>query len=151
MIATELGHASRPTERWALAFQKGDEVVAGIEAFAREHGIETAHFTAIGAFRAATLAYFDWDTRKYHEIPVDEQVEVASLVGNVAIADGEPTVHIHCVLSRGDGTAVAGHLMEARVRPTLELFLDVHGERLVKEADAESGLSLLAPNQPAGR
>src|SRR5262249_19709123 len=49
---------------------------------------------------------------------VSERLEVASLIGDVASSpDGKPALHIHAVLGRSDGTARAGHLMEARVRP----------------------------------
>jgi uncharacterized protein len=132
----------------AIAFEKGDRVVEMLAALARDEGIEAAHFTAIGAFRQAELAYFDWDGKEYRNLPVDEQVEVASLTGNISLVDGEPAVHVHCVLGRSDGSAVAGHLVEATVRPTLELFLHVHATALEKEADAETGLDLLAANEP---
>ncbi len=71
----------------------------------------------------SVLKYFDWETKEYVDNAVDEQVEVASLIGDVAEADAEPSVHIHLVIGRRDGTAMAGHLGEAHVRPTLELVL----------------------------
>jgi predicted DNA-binding protein with PD1-like motif len=101
--------------------------------------------TAIGAFREATLGYFDWETMDYLKIPVREQVEVVSLVGDVAEGEkGGPKVHAHVVVSRRDGTALAGHLLEARVRPTLELILvDESPAHLQRRHDAESGLALI--------
>ena len=46
------------------------------------------------------------------------------VVGDIAIGpDGKPSVHVHAVLGRRDGTAMAGHLQEARVRPTLEIIV----------------------------
>ena len=60
-------------------------------------------------------AIFEWETKQYRPIPVDEQVEVASLVGDIALGpDGKPSIHLHAVLGRHDGTALAGHLLEAR-------------------------------------
>lgn len=146
MNVHRLGASTAP--RYALAFEKGDPVMETLEAFARERGIGAAHFTAIGAFREATLAYFDWSTKAYREIPVDEQVEVGSLTGNIATVGGEPAVHVHCVLGRSDGSTVAGHLVEAHVRPTLELFLAAGPGAIEKHADRETGLDLLAPNTP---
>lgn len=146
MNVHRIGASAAP--RYALAFEKGDNVIETLSAFARDRGIGAAHFTAIGAFRDATLAYFDWSTKEYEEISVDEQVEVASLTGNIATVDGEPAIHVHCVLGRSDGSTVAGHLVEARVRPTLELFLVVGPGSLEKHADHETGLDLLAPSVP---
>lgn len=54
-----------------------------LERFARENALGGAHFTAIGAFSEAMLAYYDWEARTYREIPVREQVEVVSLSGDV--------------------------------------------------------------------
>jgi predicted DNA-binding protein with PD1-like motif len=128
------GHAS------ALVFDQGDEFIETMRSHARRAGTKAAHFTALGAFRSARLAYFDWETKEYVEIPVDEQVEVTSLVGDVGIHDGEPVIHAHCVLGRSDGSAITGHLLEGHVRPTLELFFTAYDSSLVREIDEESGL-----------
>ena len=73
---------------------------------------------------APDSAYFDWESKHYQPIEVREQVEVASLVGDVAVGpDGKPSIHVHAVLGKREGTALAGHLEEARVRPTLEIIL----------------------------
>jgi uncharacterized protein len=76
---------------YALVFDKGDEVVAELEAFARELALTAARFTAIGAFSDVKLGYFDRDQKDYLEIPVAEQVEVLSLLGDIAEKDGEPS------------------------------------------------------------
>ena len=128
-----------------LVFQTGDEVVSTLEAFAREHEITAARFTAIGAFSEAKLGYFDWERKEYEEIPLAEQVEVLTLAGDVALKDGEPSVHAHVVLGKRDATAHGGHLLEARVRPTLELVLVESPAHLRKEHDPETGLALIAP------
>jgi predicted DNA-binding protein with PD1-like motif len=127
----------------ALVLDVGDEAVATLTSFAEERGIEAAHFTAIGAFREAVIAFFDWDSKSYEEIPVDEAVEVASMTGNVSRKDGAARVHAHVVLGRRDGSALAGHLVSGVVRPTLELMLVEERAKLVRTVDAESTLPLL--------
>jgi uncharacterized protein len=126
-----------------LVFGSGDEVVSTLEAFAREHELTAARFTAIGAFSEATLGYFDWERKTYAEIPLAEQVEVLTLAGDIALKDGEPAVHAHVVVGKRDATAHGGHLLEARVRPTLELVESP--AHLRKEHDPETGLALIAP------
>jgi predicted DNA-binding protein with PD1-like motif len=129
---------------FALVYQTGDEVVSALTAFAREQQTRSAHFTAIGAFRDAILAYFDWDTKQYKKIPVREQVEVLTLAGDIAWKDDtEPVVHAHVVLGRSDGSTRGGHLMEAHVRPTLELVLTESPRHLERRYDPESGLALI--------
>ena len=139
----KLLHDSDGRRVWALVFDKGDEAVAGLEAFARQERVHAAHFTAIGAFSEATLGYFDRGRSDYDRIPVSEQVEVLSLVGDIALQDGEPTVHAHAVLGRRDGTTIGGHLFEGRVWPTLELFLSAEPAALEKREDEETGLFLI--------
>ncbi len=142
MRVTELGREGRGRTS-ALIFETDDDVMASLEAHARRAGTKAAHFTALGAFRSATLAYFDWETKEYVEIPVDEQVEVTSLVGDIGVHDGEVVIHAHCVLGRADGSAITGHLLDARVRPTLELFLTAFDDQLVRRMDDDSGLPLI--------
>lgn len=129
---------------YALIFDTGDEVRSGLIAFAREKRPGASHFTAIGAFRDVTLGYFDWQKKEYKKIPIAEQVEVLSLIGDVAWKeDGEPEVHAHVVLGKADGTAWGGHLMEAHVRPTLEVILMEAPRHLERRYDPESGLALI--------
>jgi len=91
-----------------------------------------------------TLGYFDWAKKDYKKIPVREQVEVVSLVGDIAEGEqGGPKVHAHVVLGRSDGAALAGHLLEAHVRPTLELMLVESPQHLRRWHDPESGLALI--------
>lgn len=128
---------------FVLIFKTGDEAMAGLREFACEKNLSGSHFTAIGAFRDVTLAYFDWEQKEYRKIPVNEQVEVVSLVGDIALKDGQPEVHAHAVIAKRDGTAHGGHLLEAHVRPTLEVVLTEAPGHLQRKFDAASGLALI--------
>ena len=134
---------------YALVFDQGDEVVSGLTGFAGRHRLAASHLTAIGAFSQAVLGYFDRDRRDYRRIPVTEQVEVLSLIGDVALKDGKPALHAHVVLGKADGTAVGGHLLEARVWPTLEVILVESPAHLRRRHDPASGLALIDLDAPA--
>jgi predicted DNA-binding protein with PD1-like motif len=150
-VKTSLLHADGQ-KTWALIFDKGDEPIAELQRFARAERLSAAHFTALGAFSAATLGYFDRERRDYRRIEVAEQVEVLSLVGDVAVGDDGPKVHAHVVLGRADGSAHGGHLLEARVWPTLELVLIESPAHLRRRMDPASGLALIDPalTRPTG-
>jgi predicted DNA-binding protein with PD1-like motif len=143
-VKSKLLHEQGGLRTYALVFDKGDLVMKELERFAREHELTTAHFTAIGALSDVVLGYFEWERKDYKEIPLDEQVEVLTLAGDVALADGEPGIHAHLVVGRSDGSAAGGHLIEATVRPTLELILTETPAHLRKRKDAETGLALIA-------
>ncbi len=137
-------HEEGGQKTFAVVLDTGEEVMASLSAFAKENDLDAASLTAIGAFSDATLGYFDMERKEYKEIPVEEQVEVLSLVGTVAPKeDGEPQVHAHVVLGASDGTTRGGHLLEARVRPTLEVIVVESPEHLRRETDRETGLPLL--------
>lgn len=131
------------TRTWAVVLETGDEVNACLLAFARAQQLSAAHLTAIGAFQRAVLGYFDWDARDYKRNPVDEQVEVVSLIGDVALKDDEPRLHMHAVLGRSDARALGGHLLEGHVRPTLEVIVTEAPAHLRRRHDPVSGLALI--------
>jgi predicted DNA-binding protein with PD1-like motif len=135
--------AAGGTDSFVLVFDTGDEVTKELLAFAREHAIDAASFTGIGAFQSVTLGYFEIEKRDYKRIPVNEQVEVVSLVGNIACGDDGPKLHAHVVIGKSDGTALGGHLIDARVRPTLELVLVETAAHLRRRSDPATGLALI--------
>ncbi|MEK0083331.1 PPC domain-containing DNA-binding protein [Benzoatithermus flavus] len=125
-------------------FDTGDEVMAGLKELATKEKLTAAQLSAIGAFVKAELAYFDWDKKQYQPIRVDEQVEVASMLGDIGVDDGgAPALHVHLVLGRRDGSAVAGHLVEATVRPTLEVVITETPAHLHRRQDPATGLALI--------
>ena len=102
-----------------------------------------ASFTAMGAFQRRTLGYFDWQTRKYQENAIDEQVEVLSLIGNVAWEDEKPKLHAHMVVGLRDASARGGHLLKAIVRPTLEIMLVESPAYLHRRYDTQAHIPLI--------
>ena len=112
--------------------------------FAREHGVSCAHFTAIGALSRATFAWYDMVGKAYREIRVDEPVEVVSCIGDVALGqDDVPIVHMHCAVSDQSGKMTGGHLVEAPVSATLEVFLTEEPASIRKVLDDRVGLNLI--------
>lgn len=133
-----------PPVTYAVVLDTGDETVAELGKFIRDNEVEAASLTAIGAFHRALLGYFDWQSKEYKKIGVEEQVEVLSLLGDVAVAEGGPTLHVHAVLGKADGSVVGGHLLEGHVRPTLEVILIQPPSYLRKRRDPVTGLALIA-------
>ena len=104
---------------YLLVFDPGEEVMKGLLNFAKEKAITAGHLTAVGAVSDAVLGFFDRKQKDYRRIPQEEQAEVLSLIGDVALKeDGQPGVHVHAVLGLPDGSTRGGHLIEAHVWPT---------------------------------
>ena len=119
-MQTRLINQAGQQRTFVIVLDSGDEVMACLKRFVEQERVDAARFIAIGAFRSAVLGYFDWETKDYQRIPVDEQAEVAAFTGDVAYGpDDQPSLHIHCVLGCRGGRAVAGHLLDGHVRPRL--------------------------------
>lgn len=140
-------HETDGLRAFAVVFDKGDEPHQGLTEFAETEDISGAGLTAVGAFSRARLAYFDPDEMDYVDIPIEDQVEVLSMVGDIALADGQPEVHAHVVVGRRDGSTAGGHLQDAAVFPTLEVIVTETPEHLRKTHDPETGLTLIDPGK----
>jgi uncharacterized protein len=138
-------HEADGLRTFALMLRHGDNVCETLLGFARQQRLSAASVTAIGAFSTATLGFFDWARKDYHRILVDEQVEVLSLTGDISLApDATPQLHLRVVLGKRDGTAHGGHLLEAQVRPILEVLITETPPDLQRRHDPDSGLALIA-------
>lgn len=142
----KLLHENDGQRTYAVVLETGDEAMDCLQRFVTAERIGAAQITGIGALSDLVLMYFDWEIKNYKKIPVPQQVEVASLIGDVAEGvDGKPSLHVHLVVGKSDGTAMAGHLAQAHVRPTLELVVTESPAHLRKVKDQESGLPLIRP------
>jgi uncharacterized protein len=127
-----------------LVFETGDELAEGLLQFAKEKNLSAASFKAVGALSSVRLAWFSWENKRYEpSLTVDDQIELLSLIGDVAQKEEEPVVHAHAVIAKKDGTAHGGHLLEAHVRPTCEVVLIESPVKLQKFVDTQSGLALI--------
>ena len=130
---------------YAVIFSKGDEAFSGLTDFARQYKVTSAHFTAIGALNGAELAWFDPARKMYKQIPVNGQVEVLSMVGDIALYKGKPAVHTHMVVGFPDGSTRGGHVLQAHVNPTLEVMVTVEPNAMHKRLDPDTDLTLIDP------
>lgn len=117
----EIGANSRTFQ---ITFAKGDEVASGLLDFAEKYHLKNSHFTAVGAFDHAVLGWYDLKERAHKKIPIDEEMEVGSFVGNITLdSKGKPVVHAHCVVGLSDGRAMAGHFVEGHVSLVMQVYL----------------------------
>src|SRR6201992_922192 len=138
-IAGDAGSATR-----VVILDSGEKAFAALTKFANDAKVTAASLTAIGAFEKATIGWFDFDKKTYKKIEVNEQCEVLSAIGDVAVGDdGKSSLHIHVVLGLSDGTTRGGHLLEGKVRPTLEVVLTDTPAKLRRKKRADIGIALI--------
>ena len=136
---------SGEAKSWAVILENGDEFSECLNRFAAENRLSASSFTAIGAFRDVLLGYFDWEKKDYRRNSISEQVEVLTLAGDISLDGGKPKIHAHVVVGKADGSAWGGHVMEAHVRPTLEIVIRESPRNLERAYDPESGLNPIRP------
>ena len=135
--------ASNP-KTFALIMDAGDEISERLRSFAEARNLGGSSFKAVGALSYTKLGWFNWESKQYEvAIELGEQVELLSLIGDIALKDGKPQVHAHATVGRRDGKAFGGHLLKAIVRPTCEIILTENPEHLQRRIDSESGLALI--------
>ncbi len=129
---------------FVLILDPDEEAFSTISDFAGKQQLGAASLTALGAFSKATVGWFDLAVKTYRKIPVEQQCEVLSALGDIAIDDhGKPSLHVHVVLGLSDGTTRGGHLLEGLVRPTLEVTLVETPAHLRRKKRPELGIALI--------
>ncbi len=136
-------HAGQRT--FVVVLDAGQEAFAAITAFAARENLRGASLTALGAFERATVGWFDLDAKSYRKIAVEQQCEVLSAIGDIAEGDdGKPSLHVHVVLGLCDGSTRGGHLLEAIVRPTLEVTIVEAPVHLRRKQRPDLGIALIS-------
>ena len=141
-------HQETGRRTFFLVFDPGDSFLQPMVEFVRRYEIAGASFTGLGALSEATLAWFDPADGQYKPFHIAEQVECASMAGNVSWMNDKPFVHAHCVLGKRDGTCLSGHVKDLKALPTLEVTLVEHPTRLVRKRRPDTGYALI--ELPAG-
>lgn len=135
---------SSPAHVHVIILDSGEEAFAALTKFANEEELSAASLTAIGAFERATIGWFDLVARSYRKIEIDEQCEVLSAIGDVAVGDdGKASLHVHVVLGLSDGSTRGGHFLSGIVRPTLEVVLTEAPARLRRRKRPDLGIALV--------
>jgi hypothetical protein len=144
MKVKEVSQTSHKTRLWIAVLAPGEEVKQALIDFARRENVAAASFVALGAFERAVVAYFEWEKKKYKSIPIDQQVEVITLGGDVVRNEKNgPDLHAHTVLGLSDGTTRGGHLLEGHVRPTLEMTITETPGHFIRRKRADLGIALI--------
>jgi predicted DNA-binding protein with PD1-like motif len=129
---------------FVVILDPGEESFSTISDFAEKQRIGAASLTALGAFSKATVGWFDLAEKTYRKNRVEQQCEVLSALGDIAIDDsGKPSVHVHVVLGLCDGTTRGGHLLEGPVQPILEVTLVETPVHLRRRKRPELGIALI--------
>jgi predicted DNA-binding protein with PD1-like motif len=144
-VKVKLISGNGATKTYAIVFAAGDEILSGLNEFAQNYHIKSAHFTAIGDAKTAKVGWYDQSKKMFKVNAINEQCEITSLIGDIALFNGKPVVHAHINLASADGMVHGGHLLEAFVSPTLEVMMTVEPVPLYKKLSPEFKASVIDP------
>lgn len=120
-----------------VRLDKGDKVVEQLTLIAKKEKIKTGTISGIGAVDFAQLNFYILKQQNYKTVDFNEEFEVLSLLGNFTLNEDEPNIHLHITLGRSDYSTIGGHLKEASVSITLEIFIDVIDSEIIRQDNPE--------------
>lgn len=130
-------------ENYIIRLEKGEKIIEEMTSLCENENILTGYFSGIGAVLSAEVAFYDLDNKKYLSKNLEEPHEITSLTGNVAVIKDRPFIHAHCVLSNKKFECMGGHLKEAVVGATCEIYLFKESIKIKRKLDEKIGLNLL--------
>ena len=128
---------------YLLRLDPGEELRSEVEKFCAETGINAAWVNALGSCKELELAYYNLEKKEYETKSFSEDLEIATMVGNIAIKDSSPFVHIHGTLSNREMSVIGGHINRCVVSATCEVSIWVAGGTMSRKYDESTGLHLL--------
>jgi predicted DNA-binding protein with PD1-like motif len=127
-----------------ISIEKGEELIETLTSFCRQQGIQNASFSGIGAVEHLSCGYYALGEKKYHFTEYTQLLEVVSLMGNVALKEGKPFVHVHGVFTDTANAAFGGHIASAVSGIVIEVILTTYPLAIERQYNEEIGLFLLS-------
>lgn len=128
---------------YVIRLETGEQILATLSGLCERDKIGSGFFSGLGAVGEAEIGHFDPVAKAYSTIKVIEPCEIVSFHGNVSWQDDRPFIHAHIGLGRKDFSLLGGHLREAVVSATCEVYLTSFRDEIVRRKNVETGLSLL--------
>lgn len=126
----------------AVRVDRGEELVSSLRAVCEKEGIRCGSISGIGAADHAVVGLYRVAEKKYYSNTFDEEMEMVSLLGSVTEKDGAVYLHLHAGFAKADGSAIGGHLNEAVISGTGEIFIRAFSGPIGRRTDSVTGLNL---------
>ena len=127
----------------AVRLQVGEEIVASLTELCERLQLHTATIAGLGAVNRVTCGLFDPVKKSYLSHHYEQDLEIVSLVGNITRMQQKPYLHLHASFADEQGRVFGGHLNEAWISATAELFITVLPGQIGRFADEQTGLNLM--------
>lgn len=119
-----------------------DEIITSVRQICEEEKIHTASVQAIGATNDFTIGLYNTDTKKYQSTHFEFPAEITALLGNITKKDGQTYIHLHLTVADEEGHAFGGHLNQAIISATCEIFIQIIDGEVTRKVDDLTGLNV---------
>ena len=139
-------------DKLVIRLRKGDKLVESIKEVLEKENVKAGFITGIGACDRLEIGLFDPSKKKYKTKTYEENLEIASLTGNISNMDGKLYTHFHIICGRVEsnpakgslsGAAIAGHLNEAEISLTAEIVITTINGDINRKHDPDLGINLI--------
>ncbi len=128
-------------QTYLIRIKRHQKILASLKDFCQKEKIEGGFFYGIGAVDQVELAHYDVATKKYSSKKFSQPLELTNITGDVGVYNQDLIIHAHATLADKNMLPLAGHLVEAEVSGTAEIYFS-RTPRLEKLLDSETGLKL---------
>ncbi len=128
---------------YVIRLEKGERIMERLLELCAKERVGAGYFSGLGAVSEAELGYFNLEKKEYSWQKFSGQFEITSLQGNISEMSGKSYIHAHIVIGDSEFSSWSGHLKEAVVGPTCEIFLTKLDTAISRKKDEETGLNLL--------
>ena len=108
---------------FVLKFEPDEKFHETLLKFFEQKRFPSAFYQGIGALKHVDIGAFDTMKNSYDHIPLEGEFELITAMGNISLVDGKPFAHTHVCLGNHKGHTYSGHLFEATISITAEIFL----------------------------
>lgn len=130
-------------DKLVIRLRKGDKLVESVREILEKEDIKAGFVTGIGATNDLDVGLYDPKKKQYNNKNYKEDLEITNFAGNISNMDGKLYTHFHITCGKSDGTAIAGHLNEAVISLTAEIFITIIDGEINRIHDEELGLNLI--------
>ena len=126
-----------------VRIDKGEEVVDCLKTICKKIDIKLGSIVGIGSTDKVTIGLLNTKTKKYQSKEFTGDHEIAPLVGNITMMNGEVYLHLHITICNVEHKAIGGHLTSAIISATFEGIIDIIEGQITREYNDDVGLNHL--------
>lgn len=122
---------------------RGEEILASVKSICEKEQVKLASISALGAVDHVVVGLYKVAEKRYFSNTFEGEMEMTSLTGNVSVKNEEVYLHMHADFADAEGHVFGGHLTEAVISGTCEMFIHTLNGAVGRRVDEATELNLL--------